>query len=155
MLKQGLLAFALGGLLYAAPAVIAQNNSGNDAQAPAASAPSESGPKHGRFDPQERSQKLAKKLSLSSDQQGKVQDILQSEKSDMQKLRSDSSVAQADRRAKMMDIHKSYSDQIRALLNPDQQKKWDEMQARRQARMEHRHKHGQNPAAAPATPEQK
>ena len=155
MLKQGLLAFALGGLLYAAPAVIAQNNTTNDAQAPAAAAPSDSGPKHGRFDPQERSQKLAKRLSLSSDQQGKVQDILQSEQSDMQKVRSDSSVAQADRRAKMMDIHKSSSDQIRALLNPDQQKKWDEMQARQEARMEHRHNREQAPAATPSTPEQK
>lgn len=155
MLKQGLLAFALGGLLYAAPAVIAQNNTTNDAQAPAAAAPSESGPRHARFDPQKRSQMLAKKLSLNSDQQAKVQDILQSQQSDMQKVRADSSLAQADRRAKMMDIHKSSSDQIRALLNPDQQKKWDEMQARQEARMEHRHKHGQAPAANPSTPEQK
>ena len=155
MLKQGLLAFALGGLLYAAPAVIAQNNTTNDAQAPAAAAPSESGPRHARFDPQKRSQMLAKKLSLNSDQQSKVQDILQSQQSDMQKVHADSSLAQADRRAKMMDIHKSSSDQIRALLNSDQQKKWDEMQARQEARMEHRHKHGQAPPANPSTPEQK
>jgi periplasmic protein CpxP/Spy len=155
MLKQGLLAFALGGLLYAAPAVIAQNNTTNDAQAPAAAAPSESGPRHARFDPQKRSQMLAKKLGLNSDQQSKVQDILQSQQSDMQKVHADSSLAQADRRAKMMDIHKSSSDQIRALLNPDQQKKWDEMQARQEARMEHRHNREQAPAATPSTPEQK
>ena len=98
---------------------------------------------------------LAKRLNLSSDQQGKVQDILQTEKSDMQKLRADSSVAPADRHAKMMDIHKSSSDQIRALLKPDQQKKWDEIQARQEARMEHRHNREQAPAANPSTPEQK
>lgn len=154
MLKQGLLTFALGSLLYAAPAVLAQDNSTNDAQAPAATAPPEGGPSREGFDPQKRSEMLAKRLNLSSDQQSKVQGILQSEQSDIQKVRADSSVAPADRRSKMMDIHKASGDQIRALLNPDQQKKWDEIQARQEARMEHRHR-GQSPAAVPPAPEQK
>ena len=153
MWKQGLLTFALGSLLYGAPAVLAQDNSTNDAQAPAA-APSEGAPSREGFDPQKRSEMLAKRLNLSSDQQSKVQGILQSEQSDIQKVRADSSVAPADRRSKMMDIHKSSSDQIRTLLNPDQQKKWDEIQAHQEARMEHRH-HVQPPAAAPSSPEQK
>jgi hypothetical protein len=44
----------------------------------------------------------------------------------------------------MMDIHKATNDQIRALLNPDQQKKWDEMQSRREQWQGHR-PNGQTP----------
>jgi periplasmic protein CpxP/Spy len=154
MFKHRLIAISLVGLLYAAPAVVAQNNA-TDPQAPAAGAPADRGPGHRHMDPQRRSQMLGRKLNLSSDQQAKVQDILQSAHSDMEKVRSDSSLAAADRRAKMMDIHKSSSDQIRALLTPDQQKKWDAMQARQEERMERRHGHDHPPAGAPATPEQK
>ncbi len=74
---------------------------------------------------------LGKKLKLSADQQTKVQDILQSERSQMDSLRQDNSTPQQDRRAKMMDIHKNGDTQIRALLDSTQQKKWDEMQAKR------------------------
>jgi Spy/CpxP family protein refolding chaperone len=150
MFKQGLLAIILAGVAYTAPAAVAQNSAAGDSQ-PAAAA-NEAGREHGRFDPQKRSQMLTKKLKLSSDQQSKVQDILQSTQSDMEKVRSDSSLSQPDRRSKMMDIHKSTNDQIRALLNPDQQKKWDTMQARRQDRMQRRSGKQQAP---PSTPDQK
>jgi hypothetical protein len=73
------------------------------------------------MDPQQRSEMLAKHLNLSSDQQAKVLDILKSEQSQMEKVHSDSSLAQQDRHSKMMDIHKTSSDQIRALLDSDQQ----------------------------------
>jgi hypothetical protein len=48
----------------------------------------------------------------------------------------------------MMDIHKTSSDQIRALLDSNQQKKWDEMQSHRE-QMQGHHAHGQAPGAAP------
>ena len=50
---------------------------------------------------------LTKQLRLTSDQQPKVLEILKSEQSQMENLRSDSSVTQDDRRSKMMEIHKS------------------------------------------------
>lgn len=56
----------------------------------------------------------------------------------MEKVHSDSSLAQQDRHSKMMDIHKTSSDQIRALLDSNQQKKWDEMQAKREQWMQNR-----------------
>jgi hypothetical protein len=56
----------------------------------------------------------------------------------MESLHQDSSLSQQDRHAKMMDIHKATDAQIRGLLDSDQQKKWDEMQARREQRMENR-----------------
>ena len=155
MFQRSLLALVLAGVVCASPSVFAQNSGATDSPASSAPAPDREGPGHRRFDPQQRSQMLAKKLSLSSDQQSKVQDILQSAHSDMEKVHADSALAQADRRAKMMDIHKSANDQIRSLLNPDQQKKWDRMQARQEERMEHRHDHGAPPANSPAPPEQK
>ena len=72
---------------------------------------------------------LTKQLKLTSDQQPKVLDILKSQQSQMEKLRSDSSLSEDDRRSKMMDIHKSSDSQIRALLDSDQQKKWDKIES--------------------------
>jgi hypothetical protein len=57
----------------------------------------------------------------------------------MQSLHQDSSMPQQDRRSKMMDLHKDSDSQIRALLDSSQQKKWDEMVAKREQRMENRH----------------
>ena len=131
MLKQYLLVLiAMGLILIAAPFVAAQDSSSNDQQSP----PAREGSRghHGMPDPAQRTQELTKQLSLTSDQQTKVQDILTSEHSQMQSLRQDTSQSQQDRRSKMMDIHKTSDTQIRALLDSTQQKKWDEMQAKRE-----------------------
>lgn len=133
MLKHCLLALTLSSLIgmltVSAPA---QDNSGNQPQSPQAGAPPEHGRGHGRFDPQKRTEMLTKQLNLTSEQQPKVLDIFKSEQSQMEKLHSDSSLSEEDRRSKMMDIRKATNDQIRALLTADQQKQWDEMQSRRE-----------------------
>lgn len=148
MLRNWILALTLGGLAYAStPAVIAQEAPSNDQQAAPAGAPPEHGRGPARFDPDRRADMLAKKLNLNADQKTKVTDIFKSEQSDMQKIHADASASQGDRRSKMMDIHKSSNDQVRALLNDDQQKKFDEMLARREQRGKHRHQGP--PAAAP------
>jgi len=109
---------------------------------------------HGRFDPAQRTEMLTKQLKLTSDQQSKVLDILKSEQSQMENLRSDSSLSQEDRRAKMMEIRKATNDQVRALLDPGQQKKWDKMQAEHEQWQGHR-RDGQNPPPPPDSSEQK
>jgi hypothetical protein len=48
----------------------------------------------------------------------------------------------------MMDLHKTSNDQIRGLLDANQQKKWDEMQSRREQWQGHHHD-GQSPSAPP------
>jgi periplasmic protein CpxP/Spy len=95
------------------------------------SAQENGGGHHGPMDPAQRTQELTRKLNLTADQQTKVQQILQSESSQMESLRSDSSLSQQDRHTKMMAIHQSADTQIRAQLDPNQQKQWDEMQAKR------------------------
>jgi Spy/CpxP family protein refolding chaperone len=136
MLKQCLLVLVAAGLIsIAAPFATAQDSPSNDQQSP----PSQDhGRRHGPPDPAQRTQELTKQLNLTSDQQTKVQDALQSERSQMESLHQDSSLSQQDRHAKMMEIHKSTDAQIRALLDSTQQKKWDEMQAKREQWMKNR-----------------
>jgi|HubBroStandDraft_4_1064222.scaffolds.fasta_scaffold201525_2 protein CpxP len=141
MFKHCLLALMLTGLVYtAASTAVAQDDSSNAQQTAPAGAPPDHGRRH--FDPEKRTEMLAKQLKLTSDQQPKVLDILKSEQSQMGSLRSDSSVSQEDRRSKMMEIHKSSDDQIRGLLDSDQQKKWDAMQSKR-GQWQGRHSDGQ------------
>jgi protein CpxP len=138
MLKQHLLVLvAAGALSITAPFAAAQDAPPADQQ----SQPSHEHPgwQRGAQDPAQRTQELTKRLKLTSDQQAKVQEILQSSHSQMEALHQDSSLSQQDRRTKMMDIHKGANDQVRALLDSNQQKKWDEMQAKREQWMQDRH----------------
>jgi len=140
MLKNLSITFLLAALACTiAASAVAQNNGASDAPPAQAAEPPEHGRGHGHFDPAKRTEMLTKQLNLTSDQQSKVLDILKSEQSQMEKLHSDSSVSQDDRRTKMMDIHKASSDQIRALLDSDQQKMWDKMQAEHGQWQGHRH----------------
>jgi periplasmic protein CpxP/Spy len=132
MVKQNLLATTLFGLVLAiSPAAFTQDN-GGDNQQTARAQEQQNGHRRGHFDPQERTEMLTKQLNLTSDQQPKVLEILKSQQSQMESLRSDSSLSQDDRRSKMMEIHKSSDDQIRALLDAKQQKKFDQMMTRQQ-----------------------
>jgi protein CpxP len=135
MLKQSLLILAAAGLIsIAVPFAGAQ-----DTMRQSAPMQDNGGRHHGPPDPAKRTAELTKKLNLTSDQQTKVQDALQSEHSQMESLHQDSSLSQQDRHAKMMDIRKSTDDQIRGVLDATQQKKWDEMQANKHEGMHNGH----------------
>jgi protein CpxP len=137
MLKQSLLILAAAGVIsIAAPFATAQNSPSpsNDQQSPTVQ--ENGGRHHGPPDPAERTRELSKHLKLTGDQETKVQAALVSERSQMESLHQDTSLSHQDRRSKMMEIRKSTDDQIRGLLDSNQQKKWDEMQARREQRMQ-------------------
>jgi len=149
MLKQSLLVLLAAGLIsIAVPFATAQDspsqNQNSDQQAP----PQGQGRHHG-MDPAQRTQELTKRLKLTTDQQAKVKEALDSEHSQMESLHQDSSLSQDDRRAKMMDIRKATDTQIRGLLDSTQQKKWDEMQAQREQWMQHRQQGGAPDQQAP------
>ena len=140
MLKQSLLVLLAASLIsIAAPFAVAQSS---DNQQPAQG---NGGWHHGPPDPAQRTQELTRKLKLTADQQTKVQEILQSEHSQIETLHQDASLSQQDRRTKMMDIHKTGDAQIRALLDSNQQKKWDEMQAKREQWGQGHHHSDQQP----------
>jgi protein CpxP len=148
MLKQSLLILAAAGLIsIAAPFAGAQDS--NSPQSPPMQ--ENGGRHHGPPDPAKRTAKLTKHLNLTSDQQTKVLSALQAEQSQMESLHQDSSLSQEDRHAKMMDVRKSTDDQIRGLLDANQQKKWDEMQARHEGM---RNGHGGPPPEGGAPPQQ-
>ena len=146
MLKFRLPVLTLFCLLGLTAFVVAQDNT-------ASQAPPDHWRGHGQPDPAKRTEMLTKQLGLTAEQQPKVLDLLKSEQSQMENVRSDSSLSQEDRHGKMMDIHKSTNDQVRALLNPDQQKKWDEMQSRREQWQGHHHE-GQKSGPPPSSSDQ-
>jgi len=98
--------------------------------------------RHGRMGKEQsvddRLKHLTKELNLTEDQQSKVKSILGDEQKQLSALRQDSSLSQEDRRAKFEETKKNTSQQIRALLNEDQQKKYDELQSERGNWKEHR-----------------
>lgn len=79
-------------------------------------------------------ERAAKELSLTADQEAKWKEIGQREKTAMEAIRNDSTVAREDKRAKAMETNKTFANQRRAVLNADQQKKFDEMLARMRER---------------------
>lgn len=81
---------------------------------------------------------MTKKLNLTPDQQTQVKAINDDQRSQMMSVRNDASIPQADKRSKMMDIHKVSSDKIRAILTDEQKTKYDAMQAQMKERMKER-----------------
>lgn len=163
MLKQFLLIVVAASLIsIAAPFTSAQNQdqdkdkdkdsqtAGQTNDQQSQPSPDNDHPRHGPPDPARRTEELTRQLRLTSNQQPKVLEALQSQRSQMESLRQDASLSGPDRRSKMMEIHKSTSEQIRSILDPNQQKKWDEMQARREQRMQD---HRQGPPDAGSGPQ--
>jgi Spy/CpxP family protein refolding chaperone len=79
-------------------------------------------------------ERAAKELGLTDDQQAKWKDIGAQEKTAMDALKADTTVAKEDKRAKMREINKSFADQRRAILTADQAAKFDEMRAKMRER---------------------
>lgn len=79
---------------------------------------------------EQRLQRMTQQLNLTSQQQQQVKPILDSETQQMQALRQGSSLSQQDRMTKMQDIRQSSGSQIKALLNSDQQAKFERMMSR-------------------------
>ncbi len=152
MLKKCLLALIATGLISITAAfAAAQDSQSNDQQAPPPA--QENGMRHHGFDPAQRTAQLTKQLKLNSDQQAKVQAALESERSQMESLRQDSSASREDKHAKMMDIHTATNTQIRGVLDSNQQKKFDQIQAEREQHMQER-RQGPPPDAGSAPPQQ-
>jgi len=78
----------------------------------------------------QRLQRLTQTLELTGEQQEKIKPILESENTQMQSLRDDTSLSQQDRFTKMKQIRENTVSQINPILTPDQQKKYAEMMSR-------------------------
>ena len=81
---------------------------------------------------------LTKKLNLTPDQVTQVKAIEDDSRTQAMAVRDDSSIAQPDKRAKMMDIRKASQDKIRGVLTDEQKPKYDAILAEQQQRMQNR-----------------
>jgi len=85
------------------------------------------GPTMGAMTPESRLKMLTEKLNLTEDQQAKLKPILEDQSKQMKALHDDTSLAPADKQAKMKELHESSGEKINAVLTPDQQAKWKQM----------------------------
>jgi periplasmic protein CpxP/Spy len=132
-------ALAFSGAMLCAVPVVAQDT-----------APQGPPPGGGRGGPRgDQVEMLTKKLNLTPDQVTQVKAIDADAMKQAQAVRADTSLSQDDRRSKMMSIRQDSSSKIRAILTPDQQTQYDQMQAEMKARMQNRQGGGAPPSSPP------
>jgi hypothetical protein len=74
--------------------------------------------------------RISTELNLTEDQKGKIKPILENELSQLVVLRNDTSMSTDVKQTKAKAIHDSANSQISAILNPEQQQKWDAIKPR-------------------------
>lgn len=87
---------------------------------------------------------LTERLSLSADQQAKIKPIVADMLKQMGALHQDESLSREEKMQKMRSLHDAARAKVRALLNDDQKKKFDEMQQEHRQHMQEREQHEQN-----------
>jgi periplasmic protein CpxP/Spy len=87
------------------------------------------GPTMAVMTPEGRLKMLTEKLNLTEDQQAKLKPILEDQSKQMKALHDDTSLAPADKQAKMKELHEWSTEKINAVLTPDQQAKWKQMKS--------------------------
>ena len=102
---------------------------------------------HKRMTPDEQVAHMAKRYSLTSDQQAQIKPILADQQQQVQALREDATLSKEDKKAKIQSIHADSTNKIQAVLNDTQKQKFAQDQQRRQERMQQH-----NGGAAPAGP---
>jgi protein CpxP len=106
------------------------------------------------MDPERRLQMMQRRLDLNDSQTAQIRQIFTESRAQMETLRSNASLAPEDRRAQMMTLHQGEQARIRAVLTPDQQTKYDAMQARMHERRGDDGGPGAPPPPAPPAPQQ-
>lgn len=75
-------------------------------------------------------EKMTKVLNLNQSQQARIKPIITDMHNQMKTVMSDKNLSKEDKMARLQSIRESSNSRIRAILTPEQQKKWDEMKAR-------------------------
>jgi periplasmic protein CpxP/Spy len=91
--------------------------------------PPEQGPgggHRGMMDPAQQLAEMTKRYNLSADQQNQVKPILADQQQQMQLLRSDSSLSPDEKKTKMQSIRSDSNTKIKAILNDDQKKQFEQ-----------------------------
>jgi protein CpxP len=91
-----------------------------------------SGGRHGMLDPDEQLARMTTRYSLTTEQQDQVKPILVSQQRQIQGLRDDTALSREDRMAKVQTIRSDSNAKIKAVLNDDQKKQFEQDQLRMQ-----------------------
>lgn len=100
-----------------------------------------------RMSPEEREKMMVDSLGLNKDQQAKYHAISEKYREKFDEIRQQMRDADQDSRRdlfpKMRELMQERNKEVRAILNAEQQKKFDEMQKQREERMRNRGMHPQ------------
>ena len=83
--------------------------------------------------PQHQAKKMAKQLGLTPDQESKIEPILADRDQQMQSVRSDTTLAAKDRKAKVHGIRQDSDSKIEAILNDTQKQQYEQIKQDRKA----------------------
>jgi periplasmic protein CpxP/Spy len=122
--------------------LLAQDQTSAGVNAAPTSAASSTQP-HKAPNPQHQAKKMAKKLGLSSDQTAKLEPILADRDQRVQEVRSNTSLAPADRKAQLHGIARDSNSKIETILTDAQRQQYEQMKQDRRAKRQ------QNQSAVP------
>lgn len=91
---------------------------------------------------------LSTQLNLTEEQKAKIKPMAEDVYKRMNEVRQDSSLSGEERREKIRQIHENAIGQVKTILNPDQQKKLDEMMSSHSHQGEMVHSHGRQDQGA-------
>ena len=103
-------------------------------QAPMAQGQGAGGGRRAPQDPEMQAKHLQRQLGLTADQVNQIRPILVDARDQAMAARQDSSLAGPDRMAKMQSLRQATDARIMAVLNPDQQTKYQQMRAQMRQR---------------------
>jgi Spy/CpxP family protein refolding chaperone len=134
MLKQMAATAGLLAMIATPAALMAQDTSQSNSQSQDQAAATQAGHRH---------QDELAKLNLTDDQKAQVKKIHESTKTQMDAVKSDTTLTAEQKQAKMKELHKSSHEQVKQLLTPDQRK---QMKADEKERKAERTQGGQTAA---------
>jgi protein CpxP len=91
-----------------------------------------SGGHHGMMDPDEQLARMTTRYSLTTEQQRQIRPILVSQQHQIKEWREDTALSREDRTAKMQTIRSDSNAKIKAVLNDDQKKHFEQDELRMQ-----------------------
>jgi periplasmic protein CpxP/Spy len=136
------------GLVFGAQASAQEPGSPPETSAP----PPTQGPSGGHYgmmDPDEQLARMTTRYSLTAEQQDQVKPILVSQQHQIQALREDTALSREDRMAKMQTVRGDSNVKIKAILNDDQKKQFEQDQLRMQKRVQQGQGGGPNGGTPP------
>jgi hypothetical protein len=96
----------------------------------------------GRHDYGKHHQEMKTALSLSDDQQKRMDDVNKSFRDKFHAVKADSTLSKDDARKKIAEIKNAQDSEVKNILSPDQYAKWKTYESDKRSKRDHGHHHG-------------